>query len=82
MYAYLAKLSYLGKNYAGWQLQVDEPTIQGALEKALLQLFAKDDSERIICRGPQGQMQVFMRGGNLQRSLHPVSLNLSPLNQL
>lgn len=35
---YLLKIAYDGTRYAGWQIQPHHPTIQGELEKAILQL--------------------------------------------
>ncbi len=36
-----AIIEYEGTNYAGWQLQKDQPTIQGEIEKALKIIFKK-----------------------------------------
>lgn len=32
---YAAKISYLGKNYSGWQIQPDSPSVQEVIEKVL-----------------------------------------------
>jgi tRNA pseudouridine38-40 synthase len=37
-----AVIEYLGTNYYGWQVQPDKVTIQGTIEKALLQITGQD----------------------------------------
>ena len=39
---YLLTITYDGENYAGWQKQVNEKTIQGELENALKILLKED----------------------------------------
>ncbi len=36
----LAKVSYQGHNYQGWQKQIDAPTVEETIEKVLSQIFA------------------------------------------
>ena len=36
------KLSYLGTNYSGWQLQPNVPTIQGAMQNAVKKILCKE----------------------------------------
>jgi tRNA pseudouridine38-40 synthase len=38
-YNYMMKISYVGTNYYGWQVQPNKPTIQGEIEKRLEVLF-------------------------------------------
>ncbi len=46
---YAVQVQYIGKNYAGSQLQKDKPTIQGELEKALSTLiYTKNSKDRPI----------------------------------
>jgi tRNA pseudouridine38-40 synthase len=40
-FRYFIELSYLGKNYAGWQSQPNAPSIQSALESALTTLLRR-----------------------------------------
>lgn len=35
------EISYVGKNYSGWQVQPDKTTVQGVLELALEKIFSK-----------------------------------------
>ena len=39
---YLLTLCYDGSRYSGWQIQPDQITVQGELEKALKQVFKAD----------------------------------------
>ena len=39
---YLLTLCYDGSRYSGWQIQPDQITVQGELEKALKQVFKTD----------------------------------------
>jgi len=41
IYNYMLKISYLGTNYFGWQVQPNRPTIQGEIEEKLEILFKK-----------------------------------------
>jgi tRNA pseudouridine38-40 synthase len=36
------KISYIGKNYAGWQIQRDVPTVQGEIKKAIKKITGED----------------------------------------
>lgn len=58
---YAFKVQYIGKNYAGSQLQPDKPTIQGELEKALSTLIKCDKTIRKKSRHcvPDTQSQDF-----------------------
>ena len=54
---YAIQVQYIGKNYAGSQIQfkngmeISKPTIQGELEKALCTLiFGKSDKKKAVCR--------------------------------
>ena len=38
-YNYLLRLSFVGTNYHGWQIQPDKPTLQGTLKEALERIF-------------------------------------------
>ena len=42
---WLLELAYDGSNYAGWQIQPGEPTVQGTLRDALSRLFAGETLE-------------------------------------
>lgn len=43
---YFIKISYSGKNYNGWQIQKNAPTVQATLEKAFSVLF--DEAMRLV----------------------------------
>ena len=73
-------VEYQGTNYNGFQLQLNQPTIQGALEEAL----ARFTGERIRIRGAsrtdsgahaQGQVVDFMTGSGRPTERFPLALN-------
>ena len=73
-------MEYQGTNYNGFQLQLNQPTIQGALEEAL----ARFTGERIRIRGAsrtdsgahaQGQVVDFMTGSGRITERFPLALN-------
>ena len=47
---YAIGLEYDGSHFFGWQVQVQEPTVQGCVEAALTKV-ANDEPVRLICCG-------------------------------
>ena len=56
---YALKVQYIGKNYAGSQLQPDRPTIQEELEKAICTLIKR-------CEAGVGSRERNEQGGTLR----------------
>src|SRR4051812_41446110 len=75
-------LAYDGTNYAGWQVQVNQPTVQGVLESALQEITG--ETIRTIASGRTdagvhalGQVISFCSSTNLEVNVLTRALNAS-----
>ena len=73
-------LAYDGSKYAGWQLQVEQPTIQGKLEQALLKIT--NEKIRVLSSGrtdsgvhAHGQVIAFRTESNLTEKVLCRAIN-------
>ena len=64
-------VSYLGKHYHGWQIQVDQPSVQEKLEYAISQVAQSTTSVRCAGRTDRGvhaSQQIIHFDANVPRS--------------
>ncbi len=54
MYNYLLRLSFIGTNYHGWQIQPDRPTVQGVLKTSLEKILNSPVKLIGCCRTDSG----------------------------
>ncbi len=79
---YLLRLSFIGTNYAGWQIQPEVPTVQGTLKEALLKIFREEINLIGCCRTDAGVHALdYVANFKAKKSMPPEKLLLA-LNSL
>ncbi|MDQ7037713.1 MAG: tRNA pseudouridine(38-40) synthase TruA [Aquificota bacterium] len=54
MWNYLLRLSFVGTNYSGWQIQPHTPTVQGEITRAVSTVFGEEVKVTGCCRTDSG----------------------------
>lgn len=79
---YLLRLSFIGTNYAGWQIQPEVPTVQGTLTEALSKIFGESIKLIGCCRTDAGVHALdYVANFKAKKSIPPEKLLLA-LNSL
>ena len=77
---YLLRLSFIGTNYYGWQIQPDLPTVQGEVKKALERILRTEIKLTGCCRTDRGvhaedYVANFLTGKEIDETKTALGLN-------
>ena len=79
---YLIRLSFIGTNYSGWQIQPNVPTVQGEITRALSTIFGEEVKVTGCCRTDAGvHARDYVANFKVSRYLEEVKV-LRGLNSL